>query len=120
MVPQNSDHPFVQWASKAHYWQIIEHGVCIYERPGPFDHGKLMIIDDAWVCVGSANWDARSLRLNFELNLEIYDRRLALELGDDFARIRSASTKVRPTDLSGMPYFLKLRNGFARLFSPIL
>ena len=120
VVPQNSDHPFVQWASKAHYWQIIEHGVCIYERPGPFDHGKLMIIDDAWVCVGSANWDARSLRLNFEFNLEIYDRRLALELGDDFARIRSASKKVRPTDLSDMPYFVKLRNGFARLFSPIL
>jgi cardiolipin synthase len=47
---------------------VLEHGVRIFERPGPFDHSKLMLVDGAWCCLGSANWDARSLRLNFEFN----------------------------------------------------
>ncbi len=54
--------------ARAHYWQVLEHGVRIFERPGPFDHSKLMLVDGAWCCLGSANWDARSLRLNFEFN----------------------------------------------------
>ncbi|MXE50959.1 cardiolipin synthase, partial [Escherichia coli] len=66
LTPANGDHPTVQWAARAHYWQVLEHGVRIFERPGPFDHSKLMLVDGAWCCLGSANWDARSLRLNFE------------------------------------------------------
>ena len=43
----------------------------IFERPGPFDHSKLMLVDGQWCCLGSANWDARSLRLNFEFNVGV-------------------------------------------------
>jgi cardiolipin synthase len=45
----------------------------VFLSPPPFDHSKLMTVDDAWTFVGSANWDARSLRLNFEFNVECYD-----------------------------------------------
>ncbi len=76
LTPANGDHPTVQWAARAHYWQVLEHGVRIFERPGPFDHSKLMLVDGAWCCLGSANWDARSLRLNFEFNVEVYDTAL--------------------------------------------
>src|SRR5690606_40906482 len=68
------------WAARAHYWQVLEHGVRIFERPGPFDHSKLMLVDGAWCCLGSANWDARSLRLNFEFNMEVYDTALSTRL----------------------------------------
>lgn len=47
VVPENSDHKFVKWASQAHYWQILEHGARIHERSGPFDHTKLMLVDSA-------------------------------------------------------------------------
>ena len=80
LTPANGDHPTVQWAARAHYWQVLEHGVRIFERPGPFDHNKLMLVDGAWCCLGSANWDARSLRLNFEFNVEVYDTALSTRL----------------------------------------
>jgi cardiolipin synthase len=80
LTPANGDHPTVQWAARAHYWQVLEHGVRIFERPGPFDHSKLMLVDGAWCCLGSANWDARSLRLNFEFNVEVYDTALSTRL----------------------------------------
>ena len=54
LTPANGDHPTVQWAARAHYWQVLEHGVRIFERPGPFDHSKLMLVDGAWCCLGSA------------------------------------------------------------------
>ena len=52
-------------------------GFEVVTMPPPFDHSKLMLVDDEWVFVGSSNWDARSLRLNFEFNVECYDRDLA-------------------------------------------
>ncbi|MCP6689593.1 phospholipase D-like domain-containing protein, partial [Klebsiella pneumoniae] len=84
----NGDHPTVQWAARAHYWQVLEHGVRIFERPGPFDHSKLMLVDGAWCCLGSANWDARSLRLNFEFNVEVYDTALSTRLESLFDAAR--------------------------------
>ena len=53
----------------------------------PFDHSKLMVIDDAWALIGSANWDTRSFRLNFELNVELHD--------PDFARTIAAGRAAR-------------------------
>jgi hypothetical protein len=51
-------------------------------HPAPFDHSKIMVVDDAWCMLGSGNWDPRSLRLNFEFNVEAYDPLLAAELND--------------------------------------
>jgi len=61
-------------ASRAMWWQMLERGCHVWLTPPPFDHSKLMIVDNHWVLFGSANWDARSLRLNFELNVECYGR----------------------------------------------
>jgi cardiolipin synthase len=73
-LPEETDLPHVHWAAFAQLWQVLEHGCRVFSSPGPFDHSKLMIIDKAWVLFGSTNWDTRSLRLNFELNVETYDR----------------------------------------------
>jgi cardiolipin synthase len=120
VVPENSDHKVVKWASQAHYWQILEHGARIHERSGPFDHSKLMIVDGAWVCLGSANWDARSLRLNFEFNVELYDEFLAHKLEAGFDAILEESKQATVDGLLRLSVAVRLRNGIARLFAPIL
>lgn len=120
LTPANGDHPTVQWAARAHYWQVMEHGVCIFERPGPFDHTKLMLIDGYWCCLGSANWDARSLRLNFEFNVEVYDAALCTRLEVLFDAARDASAAVLPETLHARPLAVRLRDGVVRLFTPIL
>lgn len=120
LTPANNDHRTVQWAAQAHFWQVLEHGVRIFERPAPFDHTKLMLVDGQWVCLGSANWDARSLRLNFEFNVEVYDSRLCAELERLYDSIRDQSTEVTRSTLIARPWPTKLRNGFARLLTPVL
>ena len=68
------------------WWQVLERGCRIWLTPPPFDHSKLMIVDGHWVLLGSANWDARSLRLNFELNVECYGREFAGAMEADRAK----------------------------------
>jgi cardiolipin synthase len=120
LTPAESDHPMVQWAARAHYWQVLEHGARIFERPGPFDHSKLMLVDDSWCCLGSANWDARSLRLNFEFNVEFYDLALCQQLAAQFDAVRDASRALSPEALRARPLGERLRDGVARLFAPVL
>jgi cardiolipin synthase len=79
-----------------------------------------MLIDEAWSFLGSANWDARSLRLNFEYNLECYDRRLARRLHGLVDAKLAASRELSLDELAGRSIPAKLRDGFARLFSPYL
>ncbi len=120
LTPVENNHPLVQWAGRAHYWQVLEHGARIWERPGPFDHSKLMVVDGRWVCIGSANWDARSLRLNFEFNLEVYDTALAQHLEAQFLAARQEANLVTAAQLRERPLPIRLRDGAARLFSPML
>ncbi len=80
ILPSRINLPFVLWASRAMWSQVLQHGCRIWLTPPPFDHSKLMLVDGCWVLLGSANWDSRSLRLNFEFNLECYDVELAQRL----------------------------------------
>nr|WP_282572284.1 phospholipase D-like domain-containing protein [Roseomonas acroporae] len=73
VVPERSNHPVVDRGMHAHVGPLLAAGCRVWLNPPPFDHSKLMVVDGAWSLVGSSNWDMRSLRLNFELNVEIYD-----------------------------------------------
>jgi cardiolipin synthase len=120
LTPAQSDHAAVQWAARAHYWQVLQRGVKIYERPGPFDHSKLMMVDSQWYCMGSANWDARSLRLNFEFNVEIYDPAVCQQLEQEFDAIKQQAHEITVEQMRRRSLAIKLRDGIARLFSTIL
>jgi cardiolipin synthase len=120
LLPARNNLPLVQWASQAILWQPLEQGCRVWLSPPPFDHTKLMLVDGAWALLGSANWDARSLRLNFELNVECYDRDLAALLGGLFERKLRSARPVSLADVDGRSLPVKLRDGLARLLSPYL
>jgi cardiolipin synthase A/B len=120
ILPQKSNLAFVRWASRAMWWQVLEHGCRIWLTPPPFDHSKLMIVDGHWVLLGSANWDARSLRLNFELNVECYGREFADEMKKVIRAKMTSAREVTLAQADKRPLPAKLRDAIARLFSPYL
>jgi len=120
VLPAKNNLPYVQWASRALWWQVLERGCHIWITPPPFDHSKLMIVDSHWVHFGSANWDARSLRLNFEMNVEAYGRTFATTMEQIFARKLASAREVTLSEMDGRPLIIKLRDAMARLFSPYL
>ncbi len=118
VVPRITDHRLIDWALFPHVAPLLKDGVRIWRNPPPFEHTKLLVVDDEWCMVGSANWDVRSLRLNFELNVEVYDRALAGEL----ARIIGSRMRSRLSgrDLAARPLPLRLRDAATRLLVPYL
>jgi cardiolipin synthase len=120
VVPEKPNLRVVHWASMAQAGLLLPSGCRMLMTPPPFDHTKLMLVDDGWAFVGSTNWDARSLRLNFEFNIECYDRALVADLH------RIVDTKVATAQpltveaLERRPFPVKLRDGVARLFTPYL
>lgn len=119
-LPARSNLPFIHWASRAMWWQLLEHRCRIWLTPPPFDHTKLMLVDGCWVLLGSANWDARSLRLNFEYNLECYNVDLALRLQTWVDARRDAAHSVTLAEVDARSLPVRLRDGVARLASPYL
>ncbi len=120
ILPARIDLPFVLWASRAMWSQVLRHGCRVWLTPPPFDHSKLMLVDACWVLLGSANWDSRSLRLNFEFNLECYDFELAQRLDRWIETKRSGAHPVTMEEVDGRPLPARLRDGIARLLSPYL
>ena len=120
VLPGQSNLPFVQWASTAQWWQVLERGCRIWLSPPPFDHTKIFVVDDCWALVGSTNWDPRSLRLNFEFNLECYDSALAQKLAARFDELRQQSRPVTLAEVDARSLPVRLRDGTARLLTPFL
>ncbi len=120
LLPEKNNLRVVQWASTAGLAPLLESGCRVFLSPPPFDHSKLTMVDDAWTLFGSANWDPRSLVLNFEFNVECYGPVLATEVGEWFDHRLSASQELRSEDLARRPALARFRDCAFRLFSPYL
>jgi len=120
ILPSKVNIPLVQWAATAQLWQVLRPGCRVYETPMPFDHTKLMVVDREWVLFGSSNWDPRSLRLNFELDVECHDPRLAAEMDDLAVTKMATGRRVTLEEVDGRPLQVKLGHALARLLSPYL
>jgi cardiolipin synthase len=120
LLPAKNNHPLADWASQALLWQFVKQACTVCYTPPPFDHTKLMLVDNAWILIGTANWDPRSLRLNFEFNVECYDPVLGAQLGRFMDEKRASSHRVTAAELDAMSLPRRLRNGVARLASPYL
>ncbi|MFO1500906.1 MAG: cardiolipin synthase [Verrucomicrobiota bacterium] len=120
ILPGKSNLPYVHWATFAILWQVLQRGCRVWLTPPPFDHTKLMLVDQCWSLLGSANWDPRSLRLNFEFNVECYDPDLAASLGQIVQAKLARAQPVTLADVNNRPLPIQLRDGFMRLFTPLL
>jgi cardiolipin synthase len=119
-IPEKNNLRMVHWASIAGLEELLASGCRIFLTPPPFDHSKLVTIDNGWVLFGSANWDPRSLILNFEFNVECYDGHLARTMNDMMDRKIAGSYELTRESLVHIGWWKKLRNNFVRLFSPYL
>jgi cardiolipin synthase len=120
IVPEYSNIPFVDWVMQANFLKVIEHGIRIYKNKRPFDHSKIVIIDDVWSFIGSTNWDARSLEFNFEINLECFDKHLNVKLTEMFILKKQNSVPVIEAEINHLPTYKRIRNNLFRLFTPYL
>lgn len=120
LIPERSDQFYMDWAMNASLSPLIRSGVVISRALPPFDHSKLMTVDDAWVLFGSANWDARSLRLNFEFNVEAYDVHFAETIDALIDAKLKGARRIRVADLRGRPLLVRLRDAATRLLTPYL
>lgn len=119
-LPRKNNLRLVQWAAKAKLGPLLAQGCRVWETPLPFDHCKIMTVDGIWCLIGSANWDERSLRLNFELNVECYDPQLAPRLDALVDEKRSAGQELTLKAVETRSLPVKLRDGAAWLLSPYL
>ncbi len=120
ILPQKNNLPFVGWASRALLGEMLEKGVHFYYQPPPFAHTKLMVVDGYYGLIGSSNWDARSFRLNFELDVETYGLDFAGDLEGYFQAVQARVRPVTLEDLRRDSFFSRFRNAFFNLFSPYL
>ncbi|HLO25216.1 MAG TPA: cardiolipin synthase [Geobacteraceae bacterium] len=120
ILPARNNLPYVHWATRAYLWELLQQGIRVLYQPPPFVHTKLLLVDGAWSLIGSANLDPRSLRLNFEFNLEVYDREFTALLEGDFDETAALSREITLEEMDGRALPEKLRDGLAKLFSPYL
>ena len=120
LLPEHSNLPYLHWATFGQLWQVLERGCRVWLGSGEFDHSKLMVMDEAWCLLGSANWDARSLRLNFEFNVECHSPALAQKLNQLAEERLSSARALSLAEVDGRSLPIKLRDGIARLFTPYL
>lgn len=120
ILPAKNNLPLMHWAAANTLWELLHWGVKVFYQPPPFAHTKLLILDHDYLHLGSANLDPRSLRLNFELSLELVDRQLVTQMGSHFEQLRSRSARISVEDLEARPIWMRLRDAAAWLFSPYL
>jgi len=120
LIPEESDYPFMGWAMLANLRFLMELPVNVYLSPPPFDHAKLMTLDREWCLIGSSNWDTRSLRLNFEFDLECYDWTLTAALDALIDGKIARSRRLSREALMAMPRWQQLRDAASRLMLPYL
>ena len=118
VIPLRSNHSVLDWACAANIAPLLDAGGRVWLADPPFNHSKLMVVDKTWSFVGSSNLDIRSLRLNFEINMETYDPAIAQSL-DDFIS-RHKNHRLTHYDLDKRNKLVQIRDSFARLFMPYL
>ncbi len=121
MVPLHSDAKFVEWASRSYVQEAVDAGVQVHLYAAGFNHSKLLVSDDSLSTCGSTNIDFRSFDNNFESNVFIYDRDMALRIKqvftDDLAHCVKYEDYMRTRRLS---FTHRLWESLVRMFSPLM
>jgi cardiolipin synthase len=109
----------VKFAGRAAYERFLEQGIEVYEYQPAMMHTKAMLVDGVLSIVGSANFDNRSLELNDELNVAIFDRAVAARLGQDFEQDLRKSNKLDLEQWRSRPIHIRAREKMWSLFGEL-
>lgn len=120
LLPHKSDSFLTNWCSRSYVEELLTAGIRIYWYQKGINHSKVMIVDGIMASVGTANMDMRSFEQNFEVNLIIYDRTVAKDLGRYFVEDMSNSREESLHQWKFRPGRQKVCESVARLFAPLL
>lgn len=120
MIPNKPDHPLVYWATTSFAGELLDAGVRTFTYDNGFIHAKTITVDDLVTSIGTANWDIRSFRLNFETNAVIYDAEFAKQQRAHFENDLKLSTELTKERYANRSVVVRGKEGIAPLFSSVL
>lgn len=120
LLSEQSDSKIVNWSVRSYFEPLMRAGVRIFLYPHGFLHSKIMVSDNDIASVGTANIDVRSFELNYEVNALIYDREFAMGLRMEFLKDCEVSRELIAENYYARSIGNKLKEGAARIFSPLL
>ena len=120
LIPEKADSQLVTLAAYSFFNGIKASGVKVYRYQDGFLHGKFMLIDDAASTIGTANFDNRSFRLNFEITALVFDSEFARDVEAMFETDFAAARLMQADEYDNKPFWFKLAVRTSRLTAPIL
>jgi len=120
MIPNKPDHMFVYWATYYYVGELLKYGVKVYTYENGFLHAKTVVIDSVVSSVGTANFDVRSFKLNFEVIAIIYDTMKSTELKNIFEEDINYSLELTNELYLQRGIVIKFKESISRLLSPLL
>lgn len=120
MIPNKPDHPFIYQATLSYVEELMNMGAEIYIYDKGFLHAKTIVVDEELLSIGTANFDIRSFKLNFEVNAFLYDRDLSKEQVKYFEEDIQVSFKLTQEYIDTYSLWDRFKQQFSRLLSPIL
>ncbi len=118
VLPAKNNLFYVHWATRNMLWEVLQYGVRVFYQPPPFAHTKLFLVDGFYAQIGSANLDPRSLRLNFEGVVEVYDKSFTQTLTEHVDSTIQNSREVTLEEVDSRSLPVRIGDSICWLFSP--
>ncbi|MEI7885210.1 MAG: cardiolipin synthase [Clostridia bacterium] len=120
LIPSIPDHHFVFWANRYFAGELLEVGARLFEYKKGFLHCKILLVDDYISSIGTANMDARSFHINFEITSFIFAEEVAKDVKAQFEKDLLNSHEITLEEYLARSTTVKLKESVSRLFAPLL
>jgi cardiolipin synthase len=120
MLPAYSDNRILRWGTMSYVGDLLEAGIHVHHFRKGFTHSRLMLVDDVFCSVGTANMDIRSFDQNFEVNAIIYDQGVCSQIKEGFLKDLKFCSEANLSEWENRSRFKTGGESFARIFTPLL
>ncbi len=120
LMPRTSDSLWFKWVPYAYLPEVERAGVKVFLHEPGFMHQKVALVDDDFAAIGTANFDNRSFRLNFEATMVIHDKTFCGETARMLEHDFSNATRISQEDLEDTSFLFRFAASATRLFAPVL
>ena len=119
LLPYRSDNRLIQYSSMSFFEELLKAGINVFLYKKGFIHSKILLVDDVFASVGSANFDFRSFEQNLEVTAIIYDEEICRELEKSFAEDMKNSEVVKLENWQNRRFINKVQESVLRMFAPL-